>query len=468
MGEIENRKNTEHVEELFFTDLRQTEYQNLDLQNHIYLDYTGGNLYPKSLILKHQEMLLQNILGNPHSGNPTSLKSTHLIEETRQKIISFFNAEDYFCVFTQNASAALKIVGESYPFNQNSSLLLLSDNHNSVNGIREYCKSKGGTTKYIALNYEDLQVNEDSLIKAIDQGKQSENNLFAFPAQSNVSGVKHSLKWINYAQQKGYDVLLDAAAFVPTSKLDLSLIKPNFVSISFYKIFGYPTGIGCLLIKKSTFSKLTKPWFAGGTVTLVSVAAQNQFLANGHERFEDGTLNFNNIPAVKLGLEYIESIGINRITSRVKSLAIYLATELKKIQHDNGHSIVKIFGPHDFDIKGGNLVMNFFDINEVPYPFQQIENAANKLNISIRSGCFCNPGIDEINNCITNDEISNYFSSREKGDYYDMINFLGKMRGATRVSVGIATNKNDLDKFIMLIKSLANTTCADLFEIRVQ
>lgn len=65
-------------------------------------------------------------------------------DETRQKVLDFFNAEDYYCVFTSNASGVLKIVGESYPFDDEGAYDLLSDNHNSVNGIREYCRERGG------------------------------------------------------------------------------------------------------------------------------------------------------------------------------------------------------------------------------------------------------------------------------------------------------------------------------------
>ncbi|MCU0437193.1 MAG: aminotransferase class V-fold PLP-dependent enzyme [Raineya sp.] len=452
-------------DDVFFNHLREQEYNRLDESKHAYLDYTGGNLYAISQIEKHLKLLNSEVLGNPHSTNPTSLKATHLVEEAREKVLSFFNAHDYYCVFTQNASASLKIIGESYPFGTNGALVLLADNHNSVNGIREYCNGKGGKTTYVPVQYEDLEINSRILIKSLEDASKFENKLFAFPAQSNVSGVKHDLKWVEYAQNKGFDVLLDAAAYVPSSKLDLSKIHPDFVSISFYKIFGYPTGIGCLLIRKSAFHKLQKPWFAGGTVTLVSVATQNKFLANGHERFEDGTINYLNIPAVKIGLDYIESIGIERISKRVRSLIEFVTTELQKLHHENGKPIVKIFGPKDFNHRGGNIIMNFFDVEGHAFPFEEIEKHTNKQMISIRSGCFCNPGIDEINNCLTTDELATYFVSRDNGNYYDMIAFLGKMRGATRLSVGIATTQNDLVRFIEFVQGLKNKTIQEFSQI---
>lgn len=457
INSLEKNINTLKIEDdEFFEALRKKEYNNLDLLKHTYLDFTGGNLYANSQILKHQKMLLENIFGNPHSENPTSKKSSEFIEETRKSILDFFNATEYYCVFTQNASNALKIVGECYPFNEKSTFLLLSDNHNSVNGIREYCKNKNGTNKYVPVQYSDLHINIENLKQSIDETPKNENNLFAFPAQSNVSGVKHDLKWIEYAQQSGFDVLLDAAAFVPTSKLDLSVYHPDYITCSFYKMFGYPTGIGCLLIRKCRFDKLVKPWFAGGTVKFVSVVSQDKYLVEGHERFEDGTLDYVNIPAIKIGLDYLNSIGMSRINKRILSLAHYLFDELHKLHHDNGQSMIKVFGPNNFDNRGGNILINFLDLNGKTFPYEQIEKKCNYDLISIRTGCFCNPGIDEINNYISEDESSEYFISHETGDFSDVINFFGTMRGAIRVSVGIATCKRDLDKFVEAIASFKN------------
>ena len=114
----------------YFNTLIEKEYKRVTDAGHTYLDFTGGNLYPKSQLDKHFEMLNSNVLGNPHSTNPTSRLATELVEASREKVLSYFNADDYFCVFTQNASGALKIVGECYPFNPNSYFVLLADNHN--------------------------------------------------------------------------------------------------------------------------------------------------------------------------------------------------------------------------------------------------------------------------------------------------------------------------------------------------
>ncbi len=437
----------------YFSALRHKEYRRLAKQKHIYLDYTGGNLYAASQLVAHTNLLESAVLGNPHSTNPTSQLATELVAEARASVIEFFNANDYYCIFTQNASSALKIVGECYPFGNQGHFLLFADNHNSVNGIREYCAQAGGQYSYVPMNDFDLTVSEEVLIEKLS-GINHKNKLLAYPAQSNVSGTKHSLDWIKRAKRLGWDVLLDAAAFVPTSPLDLEQHQPDFVSVSFYKIFGYPTGMGCLLVKKSAFPKLQKKWFAGGTVNLASVKAAYHFLADSHERFENGTINYLDIPAIKIGLDYVTNIGMRRINERITSLTTYLHRQLVALTHSNGKAQLEVFGSPTRENMGGTLMIAFKNPDGSKIGFKKIESLSSAQNISIRSGCFCNPGLDEINNDLTVNEITHYFSNRQTGNYEDMVGALRKMRGATRVSVGIATNQNDLDTFVTFAKGL--------------
>jgi selenocysteine lyase/cysteine desulfurase len=66
-------------------------------------------------------------------------------------------------------------------------------------------------------------------------------------------------------------VLLDAAAYVPTNRLDLDRWQPDFVALSFYKMFGWPSGVGCLLARREALAKLERPWFSGGTIVAAFV-----------------------------------------------------------------------------------------------------------------------------------------------------------------------------------------------------
>ena len=103
--------------------------------------------------------------------------------------------------------------------------------------------------------------------------------------------------------------------------------------------------------------------------------------------------------------------------------------------------------------RGGTIIFNVQDNEGHPVPFTEVEAKANTLNISIRTGCFCNPGIDEINNCLTTQDIAKYYTVREDATYLEMINFLGKMRVAVRISIGFVTNQKDLDTLIKFLKT---------------
>jgi molybdenum cofactor sulfurtransferase len=187
--------------------------------------------------------MLTGVFGNPHSKNLTSMAMTERVERTREYILRYFNAspDEYMVIFTPNTTGALKLIGESYPFGPGDNYLLTFDNHNSVNGIREYARAKGATVTYVPVAPPELRADQAEFTSSLALSRSSPSGahqLFAYPAQSNFSGVQHPLEWIAEAQSQGWDVLLDAAAFVPSNRLDLSQWRPDFVSLSFYKMFG--------------------------------------------------------------------------------------------------------------------------------------------------------------------------------------------------------------------------------------
>jgi molybdenum cofactor sulfurtransferase len=439
--------------------LRATDYARLDRAEHIYLDYTGGGIYAESQIQKHQKLLNANVYGNPHSTNPTSLAATELVDSAREYILRFFNADpnEYIAIFTSNASGALKLVGESYPF-ANGRYLLTFDNHNSVNGIREFAHARGAEVTYIPVMLPDMRVDASQLDRELARPSTNGHNLFAYPAQSNFSSVKHPLEWIEKAHAHGWDVLLDAAAYVPTSKLDLGRVKPDFVPISFYKMFGYPTGLGALIARKPALEKLHRPWFAGGTITVASVQGDKYYLADGAAAFEDGTLDYLNIPALEIGLRHIESIGYDAIGERVNALTGWLLDNLTQMKHSTGAPLVRVFGPTTTEGRGGAVTVNFYDKDGIAFDHRFIESEANKVNISLRTGCFCNPGAGEIALGVSRVELDVCFTQPSHEERLSLDDFRtcfdGKSMGAVRISIGMVTNFNDVQAFLSFARGL--------------
>ena len=444
-------------------EMRRVDYHRIDETGQIYLDYTGGGLYGRSQVEQHMKLLLSGVYGNPHSSNPTSLASTTLDEEARDYVLSYFKAdpEEYLVIFTANASGALRIVGESYPFEENGQYLLTFDNHNSVNGIREFAHRVKAPVTYSPVIPPDLRIDEDALRENLSRAIPGGNNLFAYPAQSNFSGVQHPLEWIELAQSQGWDVLLDSAAFTPTNRLDLSVVRPDFVSISFYKMFGYPTGIGALIARREKIAKLRKPWFAGGTITVASVQADSYYLEDGVAAFEDGTIDYLNLPAVEIGLKHLEKIGIETIHDHVSSLTAYLLDELTALRHENGTTPVKVYGPVTAESRGGTISFNLFDADGTIFDYKLVEGMANSVNISLRTGCFCNPGAGELALNIHEEELKDCFEDNQRMTFDQFALAVTTLSspeavGAVRISVGMVTNFRDVYMFVQFLKAFLN------------
>src|SRR6478672_2072221 len=109
--------------------------------------------------------------------------------------------------------------------------------------VPRFACARGAKVKYLPLD-DDLLL--DDPLPRLENFCGEHGGLFGYPAQSNFSGVKHSLDYISDAQMLGYDVMLDAAAYMPTNKLSLAKSPADFVAFSGYKILGYPTGVGAL------------------------------------------------------------------------------------------------------------------------------------------------------------------------------------------------------------------------------
>jgi len=438
-------------------ELRATEYAYLDAGGHTYLDYTGAGLPAEAQVRAHAQRLGERCFGNPHSENPASAASTQLIERTRHAVLQYFGAppKEYAVIFTANASAACRLVGEAYPFGSGNRLVLTSDNHNSVHGIREFARARGAAVAYVPFGSPQLRVDADAVRAALRRcgpSRRGQGGLFAYPAQSNFSGVQHPLGWIDIAHEHGYDVLLDAAAYVPANRLDLSVHRPDFVPVSWYKMFGYPTGVGCLIARKEALARLARPWFAGGTISAVSVMADWHALSAGEAGFEDGTPSFLHIPDVEFGLSWASDIGIGLIHERVRCLTGWLLDRLAAMRHGNGMPMVRLYGPASTLQRGGTVAFSLLDPRGDAIDVQAVERDMAAAGISIRTGCFCNPGAAEAAFALTVADIARARQSnaRTSDDYATWAGIPGG--GAIRASVGLASNFADVDRLLAAIE----------------
>ncbi|KAJ7722054.1 methyltransferase type 11 [Mycena maculata] len=430
--------------------LRRSDYGRLDATGETYVDYMGGALYPESLIRVHTEFLHRSVLGNTHSVSNSSKLSLKCADEARAAVLSFFRASDeYTVIFTPNATGALKLVGEAYPFTGGSSYVLSCDSHNSVHGIREYATHRGARVCYIPPTTTggfELSIAKNVLLR---NRPRSAPCLFALTGQSNISNTKNSLSIIEYATALGYHTLLDAAALAATSTISLSDCPVDAMAVSFYKMFGFPTGVGALLVKKSFLLRLKRPWFAGGNVDVVQVPGNVVTRSHElHEQFEDGTINYLTLPAVTDGLRFLSAY-LPFLPLRLSCLMHYLVSSLSQLRHDTtGTPALRILSATpsrrlksvgDQSDTGSIISLIFLSPTGAMIPNSFVEYSASKLSLSLRTGCMCNPGGAAAILGIQ-DEMQQLSEGVTLRDFERAV---GHELGVVRISLGLATNFQD-------------------------
>ena len=434
-----------------FAALRRREFARLDEQGHCYLDYTGSALYGASQLRAHARLLESGVFGNPHSESSTARASTRIIDQAREAVLRFLDvdATTHVVCFTANSSAAIKLVAESYPFGARRNLVLSADNHNSVNGIREYARTAGAAVRILPLDTAlELHHPEQALRDAARDGP----GLLAFPAQSNFSGVRHPLELVRQARALGYDVLLDTAAFAPSHPLSLRECPADFAVLSFYKLFGYPTGLGALVMRRDAMRKLRRPWFAGGTVSYASVQADVHRLQDGAEGFEDGTPDFLGIAALPAGFALLEQVGMARLHERVAALTADLLEHVQRLRHRDGTPLIKLYGPSGVAARGGVVTFNVLDPRGSPLPYARIEAAARDAGISVRGGCFCNPGASEAAFGVEPARLAQCLRTLDGTFTAQRLSACtGTEVGAIRASLGLANNSADVARLVELL-----------------
>jgi selenocysteine lyase/cysteine desulfurase len=438
-------------------------YRYLDEGGHVYLDHTGAGLPARAQVRAHAERIAAGCYGNPHSASPASEASGALVERARRRVLGHFGAdpEEYAVVFTANATGACRLVGEAYPFAPGGRLVLTLDNHNSVNGLREYARRRGADTVYVPLEAPGLGV-DAAAMAAVLAAPPRAGGLLAYPAQSNFSGVRHSLEWIGRAKAAGWDVLLDAAAYVPSNRLELGSVHPDFVAVSWYKVFGYPTGVGCLLARREALARLRRPWFSGGTIHVASAQGQWHHMADGEAAFEDGTVNYLSIPDIEFGLDWIRAIGTDEIHRHVTALTVELLSGLAGLRHSGGAPLVRVYGPADTAHRGGTVALNLLGPDGRVIDERVVARDSAARRISLRTGCFCNPGTGEAAFAIDRHTLGGAVRTAT-GTIDDYLGRLGlPSGGAVRVSLGLSSSRTDIAAFLAFVADTYRDRTPDL------
>ena len=161
--------------------------------------------------------------------------------------------------------------------------------------------------------------------------------------------------------------------------------------------------------------------------------------------------------------------GIETIQTRVRCLAGWLLAQLLDLRHTNGRLMVRIYGPATTAARGGTVTMNFYDADGHLLDYRRVEELASQERISLRTGCFCNPGAGEAAEGLTEEDVA--AAMDEQADM-TMPRFLqiithrgGKSAGAIRASLGLASNFADVHRFMQFAAGLRDQTRMTVGEV---
>ncbi|XXQ35019.1 MOSC domain-containing protein [Plasmodiophora brassicae] len=433
----------------------------------VYLDYAGFAPFTDDLADAHCSSLKSRQWANPHSVGVIGAAVTERVDRARHRILHMLNvtSASHTVIFAAGATAALKLVGETFPWSASSTFAYTQLNHNSVLGIREYALANGATAACLSDDYRVLASFRSSA-RSSSKTTTPSVSLMALPAECNFSGIRPHLDDINRMKTKtirlpgagtDYMILLDASKYCATAALDLSAVQADFTVVSFYKMFGLPTGLGALIVRNDAVSCLTeKRYFGGGTLDAVSVLdGFRAFKSDTSSRFEDGTVPFTLIDAVCDGIDLlVDELGLSRIGPHCSALTAYTVLTMRGLRHANGRPVFTVFGDHLTGESQSGPTISFTvlgsDGDTIGHVY--VARLAALCGIQVRAGCFCNAGACQRFLGLSTDDIRAHLARGHVcGDDVDVID--GRPTGCVRISFGYASTYPDVAAWFQFVRT---------------
>lgn len=338
----------------------------------IYFDNAATSQTPK-VVMDAIVDYYTNYNANIHRGVHTlSQEATDKYEEARIKLQKHFNAQNsYEIIFTSGTTHSINIIASGFSglLNEGDEIIVSAlEHHSNIVPWQMLCERTGAVLKVIPMNLDGALIMSEyeSLLS-------SQTKLVFCNHISNALGTINPVeKIIKKAHAVGAAVLIDGAQSIPHMKIDLQALNVDFYVASAHKICG-PTGMGFLYGKQEWLEKL--PPYQGGGEMIETVTFKKTTYAGLPHKFEAGTPNICGGIAFGVAIDYINSIGLDRIFNYEQALLEYGTKKLLEIDG------IKIYGTSH---KTSVISFNVQGIH--PY---DIGSILDKLGIAVRTGQHC-------------------------------------------------------------------------------
>ncbi|BGP22253.1 molybdenum cofactor sulfurase [Rhodotorula toruloides] len=513
-----------------FERMRDSEYA--ALKDTVYLDHAASPPVSKTPLESFTSSLQVTLFSNPHSASTSSVATSLAVGRTRTRVLTdLFGVRpervgEWDVVFTHGgATQGIKMVGEAWKWRGQEDLRgrngleYLVEGHTSLVGLRGIALARSSPVLSHRTPSSLLRSARSSRSSAFKPSAETPT-LYTYPAQCNATGARLGLGFCAQIKRANPDakVLIDAAAYLSTSVLDLGACEegeePDFVIASVYKIFGFPTSLGLLIVRRASAHLLSHaPYFGGGTVSSLSLSSPFSHTSRYtstlpalptfpptpssqpapssssiHESLESGTPPFLEILALSHSLDWLNWItngrGLEAVGKHVKWLRGVLVGELEGLRHAG---VEKVFVEHrafqerderdaqveeeTVHLEGPGPVVGFSlllptssastapDTDITDYRTHvvghvHLSRLALLNSIALRSGGLCNTGVwTRVWDLSDGDLAALEAKGRKCWDEEEFAPFEPfKPLGIARVSLGLASTLEDILKFVEFVK----------------
>lgn len=338
----------------------------------IYLDNAATTQKPRCVIDAITEAYT-NVNANVHRGvHFLSQKATEQYEEARATVRRFINARHaHEVIFTRGTTESINLVassfGETFLTAGDEVIISTMEHHSNIVPWQLLAERKGIKLRIIPLTA-DARLDKEAYTALFNE----KTRLVSITHTSNVMGVTNPVKeYIDIAHSHNVPILIDGAQSVPHKRVDVQELDADFLVFSGHKIYG-PTGIGVLYGKEELLNRM-QPYQGGGEM-IQTVRFEKTTFNELPYKFEAGTPDYVGAIALAKALDYVTSIGVEKIAAHEQQLMLYTLEQLREIP------AMRIFGNPD----GAAISFLVGDIHPA-----DLGTLLDRLGIAIRTGHHC-------------------------------------------------------------------------------
>ncbi len=372
-----------HGDELLDFDIIKEDFPILGIKSHgkpfVYLDSAATSQKPKQVINAISDYYSTYNANINRGVYEISERATDAYINSKMKVAGFINAKGIEeIVYVRNATEAINLValtwGDQNIKSGDHILISEMEHHSNIVPWQLLAKRKGAVLDYVKLSNDRATLDMASLKENLE----NRPKLVSITHVSNVLGTINDVKRITrMAHKNGAAVLIDGAQSAPHMKVDVSDIDCEFFAFSGHKMLG-PTGIGVLYGKEAALDSMP-PLFGGGDM-IKAVDKQSATWNDLPWKFEAGTSNIEGGIGLGVAVDYLNSIGMDRIEAHESELTEYALRELSDFDGIN------VFGPGVKDLRVKTGVISFAIKGVHPH---DIATIFDNEGVAIRAGHHC-------------------------------------------------------------------------------